>query len=100
MHHPFTAPNVDDLAHGRSIGDSRALAYDMVYNGSEIGGGGLHESPACLLHNQLLIFMVFVPGMTAHKLHLIASIGLKISAVVRSCQSAECCLYSPAVCVL
>ena len=45
MHHPFTAPHVDDLEHGRSIADSRALAYDMVYNGSEIGGGSLHDSP-------------------------------------------------------
>ena len=38
MHHPFTSPNQDDLQQGHAIKDSRALAYDMVYNGSEIGG--------------------------------------------------------------
>ncbi|MBE9261156.1 aspartate--tRNA ligase [Microcystis sp. LEGE 00066] len=38
LHHPFTAPNpedLDDLAH------ARALAYDMILNGIEIGGGSL-----------------------------------------------------------
>ncbi|MFN9734916.1 MAG: aspartate--tRNA ligase [Microcystis sp.] len=38
LHHPFTAPNpedLDDLAH------ARALAYDMIFNGIEIGGGSL-----------------------------------------------------------
>ncbi|KAJ7967614.1 Aspartate--tRNA ligase [Quillaja saponaria] len=33
LHHPFTAPNSEDM--------TRALAYDMVYNGVEIGGGSL-----------------------------------------------------------
>lgn len=45
LHHPFTAPNPDDLpAAGAAGGDlrhARALAYDMVYNGVEIGGGSL-----------------------------------------------------------
>lgn len=42
LHHPFTAPNSDDMA--ASSGDlrnCRAQAYDMVYNGVEIGGGSL-----------------------------------------------------------
>ncbi|KAK9824897.1 hypothetical protein WJX74_004037 [Apatococcus lobatus] len=43
MHHPFTAPNGEDLELGKSIADSRALAFDMVYNGSEIGGGSLRN---------------------------------------------------------
>ena len=38
LHHPFTAPNPDDLD---DIKTARALAYDMVYNGLEIGGGSL-----------------------------------------------------------
>lgn len=38
LHHPFTAPNPDDLD---DIKTARALAYDMVYNGLEIGGGSM-----------------------------------------------------------
>lgn len=42
LHHPFTAPNPDDLAAaGGDIRGARAQAYDMVYNGVEIGGGSL-----------------------------------------------------------
>lgn len=41
LHHPFTAPNPDDLAGGGDLRHARALAYDMVYNGVEIGGGSL-----------------------------------------------------------
>jgi aspartyl-tRNA synthetase len=42
LHHPFTAPTSDDLA----ILDThplkaRALAYDMVLNGEEMGGGSI-----------------------------------------------------------
>jgi aspartyl-tRNA synthetase len=38
LHHPFTAPNPEDLD---DLKNARALAYDMVYNGLEIGGGSL-----------------------------------------------------------
>jgi len=38
VHHPFTAPNGDDL---RDLQKARAQAYDIVYNGVEIGGGSL-----------------------------------------------------------
>ncbi|CAI5512972.1 unnamed protein product, partial [Closterium sp. Naga37s-1] len=38
LHHPFTAPHPDDMA---DISTARALAYDLVYNGVEIGGGSL-----------------------------------------------------------
>ncbi|GBG70677.1 hypothetical protein CBR_g7978 [Chara braunii] len=37
-HHPFTAPVAEDMGNLRN---ARALAYDMVYNGVEIGGGSL-----------------------------------------------------------
>ncbi|KAI3425845.1 hypothetical protein D9Q98_007819 [Chlorella vulgaris] len=40
LHHPFTAPNPEDLQTG-DLSSARALAYDMVYNGVEIGGGSL-----------------------------------------------------------
>lgn len=38
LHHPFTAPNPEDLA---DLKTARAQAYDLVYNGLEIGGGSL-----------------------------------------------------------
>jgi aspartyl-tRNA synthetase len=37
LHHPFTAPNPED----GYLAKARALAYDMIYNGIEIGGGSL-----------------------------------------------------------
>lgn len=38
IHHPFTAPHPDDL---HDLRTARALAYDLVLNGTEIGGGSL-----------------------------------------------------------
>lgn len=38
MHHPFTRPHPDDLPVSKT---SRAIAYDMICNGTEIGGGSL-----------------------------------------------------------
>jgi aspartyl-tRNA synthetase len=42
MHHPFTAPKVDDpAALSADPGKAVAKAYDFVLNGSEIGGGSV-----------------------------------------------------------
>ena len=39
LHHPFTAPNQQqDGQNGADLSQSTALAYDLVYNGVEIGG--------------------------------------------------------------
>ena len=36
LHHPFTAPHPDDLS---DLKTARAQAYDLVFNGFEVGGG-------------------------------------------------------------
>ena len=42
MHHPFTSPLDDDIAKlDAEPGTARAKAYDLVLNGSEIGGGSI-----------------------------------------------------------
>jgi aspartyl-tRNA synthetase len=42
MHHPFTSPLDEDIAKLESDpGAARAKAYDLVLNGSEIGGGSI-----------------------------------------------------------
>ena len=38
LHHPFTAPNLEDI---NDLKTARAQAYDLVYNGTEVGGGSL-----------------------------------------------------------
>ena len=43
-HHPFTSPHEDDITSGRLINDKgavRALAYDVVLNGTELGSGSI-----------------------------------------------------------
>lgn len=42
LHHPFTSPNSDDLAALiENPGNSLSRAYDMVLNGTELGGGSI-----------------------------------------------------------
>jgi aspartyl-tRNA synthetase len=54
MHHPFTSPvNLDYAALAAAPGEALAKAYDMVLNGSEIGGGSVR------IHLQELQSVVF-----------------------------------------
>lgn len=54
LHHPFTAPSVDDAdALTADPGASLSRAYDMVLNGSEIGGGSIR------IHDQSIQAAVF-----------------------------------------
>ena len=42
LHHPFTAPNIDDPGRlAEHPGTSLSRAYDMVLNGTELGGGSI-----------------------------------------------------------
>lgn len=43
MHHPFTSPCLDDLEKLDSgdLGHVKSVAYDIVYNGTELGGGSV-----------------------------------------------------------
>ncbi len=42
VHHPFTSPHPDDLDKLESDPESvRALAYDVIMNGTELGGGSI-----------------------------------------------------------
>ena len=38
LHHPFTAPHPDDI---NDLTTARAQAYDIIFNGTEVGGGSV-----------------------------------------------------------
>lgn len=65
MHHPFTSPNPEDipLLH-TDTGKVRATAYDIVVNGTELGGGSIriHDS-------ELQDTMFELLGFTPEKAH-------------------------------
>lgn len=48
MHHPFTSPCIEDVEKLDSgdLGNVKSIAYDIVYNGTELGGGSvrIHSS--------------------------------------------------------
>ena len=43
MHHPFTSPNLEDMDKLKNgdLGNVKSIAYDIVYNGTELGGGSV-----------------------------------------------------------
>ena len=78
VNHPFTAPHPDDLHLLDSAPErARSLAYDMVLNGTELGGGSLRIADPALqgLGNVTWIIDVnrqsldrVVPGIRVHQL--------------------------------
>ena len=61
MHHPFTSPNPDDIPMLKTdTGKVRATAYDIVVNGTELGGGSIriHDSE---LQNEMFELLGFTP---------------------------------------
>ena len=61
MHHPFTSPNPEDIPMLRTdTGKVRATAYDIVVNGTELGGGSIriHDSE---LQNEMFELLGFTP---------------------------------------
>jgi len=63
VHHPFTAPLDEDVALlDGDPGSARAKAYDLVLNGSEIGGGSIR------IHNREIQNKMFsLMGITAEE---------------------------------
>ena len=73
MHHPFTMPMEEDIPYlDTDLGKVRAKAYDIVLNGTELGGGsvrihqtdiqekmfealGFTQEQACLLYTSFIV---------------------------------------------
>ena len=65
MHHPFTSPNPEDIPLLHSdTGKVRATAYDIVVNGTELGGGSIRIHDA-----ELQDTMFELLGFTPEKAH-------------------------------
>ena len=48
LHHPFTAPAEPESFDPERAGEARALAYDVVWNGQEMGGGSIRIADPAL----------------------------------------------------
>ncbi|MGN0238150.1 MAG: aspartate--tRNA ligase [Lepagella sp.] len=65
MHHPFTSPNPEDIPLLHSdTGKVRATAYDIVVNGTELGGGSIRIHDAKLQDTMFELL-----GFTPEKAH-------------------------------
>ena len=77
LHHPFTAPSVDDVATlEQDPGKALSRAYDMVLNGNEIGGGSIR------IHSSAMQSTVFrILGITPEE--VAAKVESRDSTTVR-----------------
>lgn len=65
MHHPFTSPNPEDIPMLHTdTGNVRATAYDIVVNGTELGGGSIRIHDA-----ELQDTMFELLGFTPERAH-------------------------------
>jgi aspartyl-tRNA synthetase len=67
MHHPFTSPKPEDIALlDTDPGAVRANAYDMVINGTEVGGGSVRifQKP---LQSRMFELLGFTPDEAQHQ---------------------------------
>ncbi|MDE6272317.1 MAG: aspartate--tRNA ligase [Muribaculaceae bacterium] len=61
MHHPFTSPNPEDIPMLKTdTGNVRATAYDIIVNGTELGGGSIRIHDA-ELQDQMFELLGFTP---------------------------------------
>ena len=61
MHHPFTSPNPEDIPMLRTdTGNVRATAYDIIVNGTELGGGSIRIHDA-KLQDEMFELLGFTP---------------------------------------
>lgn len=61
MHHPFTSPNPEDIPMLHTdTGKVRATAYDIVVNGTELGGGSIRIHDA-ELQDEMFELLGFTP---------------------------------------
>lgn len=74
MHHPFTSPRDEDMEYlDGDLGKIKAKAYDMVLNGTEIGGGSIR------IYNRTLQEKVFKAiGLTPEE--AVAKFGFLLEA--------------------
>jgi len=73
-HHPFTAPHPDDagqLTAQTNLENIRSLAYDLVLNGQEIGGGSIRIHDATL---QRTVLKDILQLNTNHLEHLLSAL--------------------------
>jgi aspartyl-tRNA synthetase len=65
VHHPFTSPHPEDLALLESDPSrARALAYDLVLNGTELGGGSIRISDPAV--QERIFQLLGIDEKTAH----------------------------------
>lgn len=67
VHHPFTSPNLEDLDMLSSDpGKVRSRAYDLVLNGTEVGGGSIRiHDPE--VQQRMFEVMAFTPGLARER---------------------------------